>query len=847
MKKSVVVLSLVISLLVAALSACSGFSSGGGGGGTAVIITPSLGQFSTGATVKIKKLDGTLIVSGTVADTGAATVMLPVGTTGPLLIEAGFAGDKYFDEKSNKIETIPVGTIAAMRAITPDASRNVIGVTPLTEAAVMMLGAEISTATAASIALANAKMEAVFGMTDILQAPTPVSATTKLGASAADKYALILAAMAHLAANGMTALDVSNSFAEDMKDNVFDGKNGSVTVNGYVVNAGNAQTIIMVHITIVINNYGSPDVKANPNLVAVIVTTDVSAIIAPPAGVVLSDLAQAKEMFRELRTTALSLTNPGNTGFFDTQATRMSADMTDKVWPQMSKFGHSVGTIAQGVSLYRDVKNSNTAGYVTQSVTSGVQGVSSMCSTNTMPGTTVTAVGLTNVKCEQQDYEYGNYGNYVNYGNYGNSTQTPTVNTKTPTPTGYTDTYTFTYTYTHTYTRTYTIANTTFTIAANASTYSYSAIQTITPYTDAYTDTYTNTHTYGYEYECTDIYTGTDTDMCTYAASFSDGGTGNWVSVGGSTPGQVTVGAAHIGSVSPTYTGTLLTSLTASGDLPRSEAGAVKDTIAINFSRTATAVTNVYRYSLTGSARSLAANGAPLVTLSLDSGSFFDNQENANGVSAVNSGRAATIIGTAKTSATQFTGTFVFSSPQVDLSGLHYIPTVASFNGKLYDLTISSSVPILNGTLTATAINYPMFNATLDESSSNFLRGSVSFTGTVQAPNRPLMTLTLGASRVFYSEISTTLNYTYGAVSLTGSGKIYTNTKSCTSDAFALSNQNGVQITVTNAKTAYPAYYGGGCYTSAVTGVVDKGVGTAKLAEIIDGAIHYADGYFESL
>ncbi len=93
-------------------------------------------------------------------------------------------------------------------------------------------------------------------------------------------------------------------------------------------------------------------------------------------------------------------------------------------------------------------------------------------------------------------------------------------------------------------------------------------------------------------------------------------------------------------------------------------------------------------------------------------------------------------------------GTISASDPVWDLSKTNYIPTKESFSGTLTTIDPVTGVrtDFLTGTLSGNATGYSTFDATQPLSPGNFFSQAVSFVGTVTAPNRPILELTLGGS-----------------------------------------------------------------------------------------------------
>ena len=201
-----------------------------------ITVTPVKGKFGSGATVRIKRAkDGVVLASATIGVSGSATIGVPTSETGPFLIEAGVAGDSYFDESTGTSSTIPANT-TGLRALIPDAtSVNAVGVTALTEMAVGQIEAlsgGMASATAADVIATNVTVGNSFGVDDPISPPSIIDNGTQLdtAGAGADRYALMLAAMAKLAAPGNPALKVIHDLREDAKDGVLDGLMGAIPI-----------------------------------------------------------------------------------------------------------------------------------------------------------------------------------------------------------------------------------------------------------------------------------------------------------------------------------------------------------------------------------------------------------------------------------------------------------------------------------------------------------------------------------------------------------------------------------------------------------------------------------------
>ncbi len=222
------------TVIATLLAAC-----GGGGGGTAAApaganttlnVTPALGKFSTGSTVIIKDKTGTICGQATTNASGVAPVGINSNTcAAPFIVQAGKAGDTYFDEaKPNTLQTITGNGINAVLPQLPLPGTGV-GVTALTNIAAgrLLNAAGQLSASAVSPSYVVATNQAIADMFlpggDILSAPNAAAS----GVPAADAYGAALAALAHAAAPGKNALNVAKDLADDLSDGIWDGLNAN--------------------------------------------------------------------------------------------------------------------------------------------------------------------------------------------------------------------------------------------------------------------------------------------------------------------------------------------------------------------------------------------------------------------------------------------------------------------------------------------------------------------------------------------------------------------------------------------------------------------------------------------
>jgi len=791
MKYSLRLLTLAVaSTSLLALSGCGG---GGGGGGvetSTVTVVPSLGQFTPGTDVQLTNpVNGAVLASGPLGANGSVQLTVS-GYSGPIVVEVKGNDTvpgketKYYDERTGSQQTFATGK--SLRAVM-SGLRDKVGVTALTNAAVVKLEAAkggLAAVDATKIDDTNAKVAAAVGLlsASILDAPTLVGKDTPAKSlkvtTPGDKYALILAGLA--VGSATNAADAAEAFAKDLKDDdVFDGKDS----NGTITNAPTPDSLDRNYRTAA-TSFADP----TENLAIQISTLPTTKDVTKVTGDVTSPVNLAKAMFAELRTTLNSFSNPG-TGFLDTQATRMNADLNANVAPELTKVSSRIGTLGTAMAMFEDAKaypSSNTFGLVVQS--------------NPSQGIDTTLSGLFR-KSGSHEGVWNGYGSH----DVCWTDSAAGVNSKVS--------------------------------CAHAG------------YGDA--DHVNNRIKY-----VVYVLTSSTANQYSYTATRYN------IPVTVNVDGQTALGAATLaasvpagsGTLSKTSSGTTLTGLTINGTLPPSATnpdGTLAtgvDTIAISAVRTALTAANNFHYAMSGSvATTNLADASKVVTLSLDNGSYFDSDETASATGG-NKVVAAKLVGTAKTSATKFTGALDVGSFKNNADGFYYSPTSIVFNGSISDTSVGGAGEMLTGKLEAAVPDYNLYHSiqgvptatvspvatavpdynpypsTQAQSATNYLKATVTFTGTVQAPSRPALKLVVAATKTGVSTGTVTVDYSYGSVWIRGNGGT-----SATGNTLTLSNQNGVQV-VLNSQSA---------------GTVTKSDTT--LATIGNGRINYSDGTYESL
>ena len=732
-------------------------------------VTPSLGQFSVGTVVNLTKPDGSVLDTGTITDVGSVTLTYAASYTGPIIVNVmGGSGVTYFDEKDGSYQSFGVGS--KLKAVLP-APQKEAGVTALTNAAAenLVTANSIDAATATTVNEANAKVAAVFGLRDILIAPTPVNSRRKTLYLALpnDKYALVLAAFAKAAPKGTSTASFAEILAIDLKDSKLDSKYGSLEL--YYVKTDPKQPdapkktlpeLMVPAYQEAAKEYATEESEKVAAAAPMTITKDVTLVRPVPNQ---SDVELAKALFSELRTTLNSFANDKATGFLDAKATSIRDDINANVAPELSKVSDRISVLNNAMTMYEDAKaysSSKNNGFTAGTDPVGTDKKVLIRSSGSMMGA---------------------WFGYDKYTECWTDSITPASITKISCAAAGTD-------------------------SADRINNKLKFVLFVLTADQSASNQYT--------------YTATRYNK---PVSF---GTASWMPIfAPSTQNEVPISIPQgKGSLSKTVSGATITSMTFNGTMPPSTISTDVDTIAISAIRTELTGSN-FRYALSGSVSATnAANTSKKVTLSLDSGTYFDADE-----TDVNNTMLTTakIVGAAQTSASKFNGTFDLGSVQKDSKGVNPLPTAWAFTGVISDLSTSGAGEFLSGKLEAAITNYNTYDSNAGKFSTNFMTGTVAFTGTVQAPDRPQLKLVLAGTKTGLTTSTITLNYSYGSgISITGSGLI--DTTNPTISTMTLSNQAGIQFVVKQ---------------NAPTEVTKAGV---KLATISNNLINYIDGVSES-
>ena len=332
-----------ISLSTLVFGALLAMNGCGGGGGTAEspsVISQSIAGVAVddlilNGVIKAKDPSGNLLASGRTSDSDG-TYNVNVNYTGVLLMNVTCDENSTMYNPDTKIETTcgadvslnSLGTVTAGTDLT-------VNISPLTEIvyqrAEALAGGDISNVDTNDVEDARTEIGLMFSVDPLADDPT------------ADTYADIIGTIHTLAdADSSTSvIDITNLLAEELADGEADGT-ADATLSALV------------------------QVMADENLTNNLVDTN-GTYLPPENPAALSDIDEAKALFTELRTQAMSVVdyaNSGTPGFLDTEAASMETAVNDVVL-NVGVMGEYLNFIANDISYMMD-NNLTTLGAITQ-------------------------------------------------------------------------------------------------------------------------------------------------------------------------------------------------------------------------------------------------------------------------------------------------------------------------------------------------------------------------------------------------------------------------------------------------------------------------------------------------
>lgn len=252
------------------------------------------------------------------------------------------------------------------------------------------------------------------------------------------------------------------------------------------------------------------------------------------------------------------------------------------------------------------------------------------------------------------------------------------------------------------------------------------------------------------------------------------------VTTNGVTTENLALGNAFAGSLTTaTDAQGRVTQFAVTGDLPASftlDKNTLADdhaTWALSGSRSITG-TNAGSATVTGQIASYDAAAALLGTLTVNTGTMTEiaisRDVNDNPVKPGSAGDVGSFGGTLDsvsfdlvwaTPTAAFQGVFATQPTVWDTSGTARAPVSASLSGALRNIEAGVTTEFLKGSFSAAAAGYSTYNHTLASSPENYFSTSAQFIGTVTAPTRPTLELTIAASKKSYETQVASVNMGY--------------------------------------------------------------------------------------
>lgn len=293
------------------------------------------------------------------------------------------------------------------------------------------------------------------------------------------------------------------------------------------------------------------------------------------------------------------------------------------------------------------------------------------------------------------------------------------------------------------------------------------------------------------------------------------------------TPTRALLGSSFSGDMTYARNGDTVTQFAVKGRMPgRTERGIFQSDVedwSLNVVRTEeTAGIVLYRF---GGAVTATA-GQSVRKIEVDDTSFLRvtlHDSNNNVLPDAANELQVTLRGTV--GGTTARGTLRVAESKQDKSGATHVPTLLSFEGALEH----DDATVFNGSVALTRNGYERFDATAAESDTNFVADTVDLGGSLSLPNRPTLSLTLGATRTGKDTADLSAQYRDGSAVVNAS---VTARAGEPHPLVKVSSADGVAFSFTT--------------TSVPLQVIKDGAVTALL-DLSKGIINYSDGSTESL
>ena len=401
-------IALLSAAVLSLLGACGG---GGGGGGAGIVagVTAVSGFAAKGVISEAKVLvcriknggiesDSNCAV-GSTTDSGAYTVSMLDGWTGPVLVKVQpTASSRMLDETTGNRSPFT----AEIRAVVPTAATPA-HVTPFTDIAATAVIKEAATGTvdSAKVVQANYMVQNTLGV-DLTTKPV-VDATAE-SSEVGKQLGMVVALTKFLKATptlaaGCTSGDNLKCALDNVRSSVVSSTSLNSQAKTQIANIS-GQTVTNLYVPIVDRNGAMIPKQVNPSdpsgvqtaMTAVGATVDPGlanqittatqqalaaqtasiqafsaatvngngqVIYTPPSTTAMSAIAQAKVLVNEVRTTFNYYVNQNGTGFLDKQRARIEEDTRGLLFSNVDFLTLRSRIIDLGISLYDDLKSAN--------------------------------------------------------------------------------------------------------------------------------------------------------------------------------------------------------------------------------------------------------------------------------------------------------------------------------------------------------------------------------------------------------------------------------------------------------------------------------------------------------
>jgi hypothetical protein len=289
------------------------------------------------------------------------------------------------------------------------------------------------------------------------------------------------------------------------------------------------------------------------------------------------------------------------------------------------------------------------------------------------------------------------------------------------------------------------------------------------------------------------------------------------------------IGAPATGTITFARTATTLMQLAAKGRMPgRLGTNGTLDSDyedwSLNVTRTEEA-DGLARYQLGGEFTAIVA-GQPAGKVEIDSTSFLRVAlPGTSSKVAPNAANELQVTLRGIVGGTTISGTLRASEGKQDKSKTTHVPTRLSFDGSLKH----KDATVFSGNVAIVRNGYENFDASVAESDTNFVADTVDIGGTLTVPNRPKLSLTVGATRTGPATASISAQYRDGALVINASVTAKSGERH---PLVKVSSADGVAFSFTS--------------TSVPVQVTKDGAVVAQL-DLGKGIITYSDGSTESL